>query len=240
MQLPRGLDLRTGGLQHLDALDIRTKVHNQNLGILSRADDASVITLGGKYPAVMPLREIEQLGTGFHVPHLNIGIVATGNKSAGNAVDMQRADKVAMGFHLTDTLASVGIPDANDAVVACRSDIAAVFGKLAAGKTLGMAQELADLLAGFDVPELNAEVAGAGDNGVAAHLDGVDGAGVAAELLEQGARGAVPDADGHVLGAGDDVLVVENEIEDGGGVVTKLTDGLVARSDVVDDAGGVG
>ena len=103
-----------------------------------------------------------------------------------------------------------------------------------------MAQELADLLAGFDVPELNAEVAGAGDDGVAAHLHGVDGAGVAAELLEQGTSGAVPDADGHVLGACDDVLVVENKIEDGGGVVAELADGLVAGFDVVDDAGGVG
>lgn len=145
-----------------------------------------------------------------------------------------------MGLHLTDTLASVCIPDANDAVVACRSDIAAVFGKLAAGKTLGMAQELADLLAGFDVPELNAEVAGAGDDGVAAHLDGVDGTGVAAELLEQGARGAVPDADGHVLGAGDDVLVIKNKIEDSGRVMSELADGFVARSNVVDDAGGIG
>lgn len=103
-----------------------------------------------------------------------------------------------------------------------------------------MTRELADVFPRVDVPQLDAEVAAAADDRVAAHLDRVDGARVPAQLLEHCARLAVPDADADVFGAGDDVAVVEGEVEDCGGVVFEAHEGLVVVGDGVDDAGSVG
>jgi hypothetical protein len=144
-----------------------------------------------------------------------------------------------VGTHLSQALAGVGIPDADHLIVTGRCDVPAILGELRTSQTLGVSCELANVLSGLNVPQLDAEISRAGHNGVAPHLYRVDGAVVTSKLLDQVTSVAVPDANGKVLAASHDMLVVESEIENGCCVMSKSADRLVSGANIVNDAGRV-
>ncbi|KAI6766998.1 hypothetical protein HG531_011358 [Fusarium graminearum] len=210
----------------LDPFDVSTKIHDQDLGVLSGADNTSVITLRAQNPACVPFGKVEQLMPGLHIPHLDVGVVTSTDQSAAYTVDVEAANQVLVGTHLSETLAGVGIPNADHLIITGRCDVPAILGELRTGQALGMPSELANVLARLDVPQLDAEISRARHNGVAPHLDCIDRAVVTSKLLDQVTRVAVPDANGKVLAAGYDVLVIKSEIENGCRVVSKPADRL--------------
>jgi hypothetical protein len=145
-----------------------------------------------------------------------------------------------MGAHLTETLASVGIPDADNFVVTSRCNVSAIFGELGASKPLGVPRELTNIFACFNVPQLDAEISRTRHDGVAPHLYCVNRSAVSPKLLDQVAGVAIPDTDAEVLAACDDMLVVKGKIENSCGVVSESANRTVSCAYVVNDAGRVG
>lgn len=223
----------------LDPFDVSTKIHDQDLGVLSGADNTSVITFRAQNPACVPFGKVEQLMPGLHIPHLDVGVVTSTDQSAAYTVDVEAANQVLVGTHLSETLAGVGIPNADHLIITGRCDVPAILGELRTGQALGMPSELANVLARLDVPQLDAEISRARHNGVAPHLDCIDRAVVTSKLLDQVTRVAVPDANGKVLAAGYDVLVIKSEIENGCRVVSKPADRFVSGTNVINNAGRV-
>lgn len=102
-----------------------------------------------------------------------------------------------------------------------------------------MANELADILACVDVPELHTEVTAATDNRVSAHLNCIDGARVSSQLFEHYTGIAVPHTNRSILRAGHNMFVIESQIQDSCAVVLKTTDWAVPVLDTVDNTGAI-
>lgn len=101
---------------------------------------------------------------------------------------MQRADKDFVRVNDAEADARVSVPDADDLVVSCGSDEAAVVAELRAGEAFGVPSEFADAASGVNVPQPDAEISRTADDDVVAELDRVHGAGVAVEMAVQGTR----------------------------------------------------
>lgn len=185
----------------------------------------------------MPLWKIEKQSATLHIKDLDILVVTCRNQTAADGIDPQAADEVFMGFDLSDTVSGHGVPNTDYHVIAGRRNVAGIVRELRAGETLCMTHKFSDRFACVNIPQLDLEVAGAGNDRVATHLNCVHGTGVTLELFEHDARLAVPYADGDILGAGDDVFFVKGKVEDGGGVVAETADGIIIVFDVVDYAG---
>lgn len=144
-----------------------------------------------------------------------------------------------MSCNFVETLAGVRIPDPDDLVIPCASNETRILGELRASKTLSVTKELAYILAGINVPQLDAEITTAGYDGVTSHLDRVDGSCVPAQLLDQFTRLPVPDTNGDIFGAGDYVPVIEGQVQNGSRVTSKPSDWLVTVPNIMDDTGAI-
>lgn len=166
---------RRSTLQRFNPPDTSAEIHDENLRILSCRNNSSIVTLGTQHPAGMPPGEIQQLSARLHVEDLDVRVVGARHEPARHAVDVEGSDQTLVGLHFPETFSRVGVPDANDLVVASTRDETPVLGELAAGEALGVTLELANLLARLNVPQLDPEVPAAAHNGVATHLDRVHG-----------------------------------------------------------------
>lgn len=148
-------------LQHFHTVDTSTEIDHENLRILTCRNDTPIVAFGAEHPAGVPPRKVQELTPSLHVEHLDVRVIAAAYEPPARAVNMQRAHQAFVSLHLAQALAGVGVPDADHLVVASRGDVPSILRELTAGQALGVALELADLLACLNVPKLDAEVAAA-------------------------------------------------------------------------------
>ncbi|KOM33524.1 hypothetical protein LR48_Vigan01g308000 [Vigna angularis] len=114
-----------------------------------------------------------------------------------------------------DAVASGGVPDSAEAVVAAGDDEGAVAVEVHGGDGVGVGGEDLEALAGLHIPNPNGLVEGAGDDDVRlrVEIDAEDKVSVALQRLYKGPRRHVPEAEGLVVGGGDEEAGVGGEGE---------------------------
>ena len=153
-------------LQLPNPLNPQPKIHDEDLGILTRTNDASLIRFRAKNPACVPSREVQQQIPRLHIKDLDILIIASRDQSPTDRIDVERSHQVIVSADFLQALPGIGVPDSNHLVVSGRGDESGIVGELTAGKPFGVASELADVFAGVNIPELDLKISAAADDGV--------------------------------------------------------------------------